>query len=86
MALERRIVRAEIQKKRLTGLIVVGFGPGRVRIYTERGADKVITHGGLTTETPRAGVTVIKTIMNRLWIRVEVLPETGAKIIHISGG
>lgn len=86
LGVERRVIRAEIQKKRLTGITVVGYGPGRNRVHTERGADKVIIHSGATTEITRVGVIVVKTLVTRLWIRVEVVPETGVKIFHITGG
>lgn len=87
LGVERRVVRAEIVRRAPGRYTVIGFGPGRTRVHTERAADKVIIHSGATTEISGIKeVIVVKTIMNRLWIRVEVAPETGVKILHITGG
>ena len=87
LGIERRVVRVEIVKRRPSKYTVIGFGPGRTRVHAERGADKVIIHSGATTEISGIKeVIIVKTLMNRLWLRAEILPETGAKIVHITGG
>lgn len=87
LGIERRVVRAEIIRRVPGKYTVFGFGPGRIRVHTERGADKVIIHSGATTEiSGLKEVIIVKTIMDRLWIRAETLPETGVKIIHVTGG
>jgi hypothetical protein len=85
--LERRVVRAEIVKRRPSKYTVIGYGPGRNRIHTERGADKIIIRSGATVEIEGVKEVIsVETVIGHLFIRREVVPETGRVIIYITGG
>ena len=84
---ERRVISAEIFKRRPAKYTVVGYGPGRNRVFTERGADKVIIHSGARIEVEGIKETIlVNATIGRLFMRREVVPETGRVIIHITGG
>jgi len=82
----RRVERVEINKL-ATKYRVVGYGPGRTPIFSERG-DLVKIHSGTETTIRGAFMTieVVSTTGGKLDVKPEIVAQTGAKIIHINPG
>lgn len=65
----------------------MGFGKGRARVHTERGCDAVKIGSGTIVSISGLKETIeVEPVYGRLDFMVEIIPESGAKILHIRGG
>jgi len=82
---DRRVI-SVIVRKRPRNYLITGFGPNNRLIFTDRGDTVIIESGTRTKITGAIQETKVTPSIDRLFVDVEIVPQTGQKILRVTGG